>query len=269
MPGDEHLEALIAKAKELEAEAIRIGEDGAPGRDLRARAAELRREALGERVYPVLVCCACYRLTGWVSAAGECDACVRRSRVQSAYADPHGGWVSAADTRAAAPERHRTPPLPLRTRLAAHLGKGTAPDRSLVHEWLRLVEPDETGPIDPEHGYEIEVAHRRELELVEGTGVLVSFSTATHRFADSGWQELETTRLARSDVLVPTEFPGALPVEQLIEAWTDYQRNVHEFNGRVWETQAAAREAARQAEEARATALREQRGVSELLDEDP
>jgi len=255
-------EALLAQARELDDEAIRVGEHSSAGRELRARAGELRRQALGERVYPVIVCASCFHLTGWTTGGGECDPCARRSLLRAAYADPHGGFVASVDARAPA----SPPQAPHKGRLP-HLGRGAA-DRSRATEWLRLVVPDETGPIEPEQGYEVEVAHRQELVPVEGDGVLVAFSTATHRFANDAWVRLDTTRFPRSELLVPTEFHGSLPVEQLVEAWGDYQGAVHAFNARKWEAEAPARETARQAERAHADALHEQRHVADLLEED-
>jgi hypothetical protein len=103
---------------------------------------------------------------------------------------------------------------------------------------------------------------------VEGDGVLIGFTTSTHRFAESGWTRFDTTRVARSELLVPTEFHGSLPVEQLLDAWGDYQSAVHAFNANKWATERPAREDARQAARAREDALREQRHVADLLDED-
>ena len=59
---------LPAEARRLEDEAIEAGEETAKGRELRAQAAALRVRALGERVYPVLVCGQCFTVTGWLSA---------------------------------------------------------------------------------------------------------------------------------------------------------------------------------------------------------
>ncbi|HEY3920732.1 MAG TPA: hypothetical protein VGL76_01345, partial [Gaiellaceae bacterium] len=98
--------------------------------------------------------------------------------------------------------------------------------------------------------------------------VLIRFSTAAHRFVDGSWIRLERTHVSNSELPVPTEFSGALSVEQLLEAWTDYQSAVHAFNANRWAAAAPAREAVRQAGRARADALRDQRNVSDLLEED-
>lgn len=255
-------EAPLVQAHQLEADAIGVGETSDEGRGLLARAGELRRQAAGERVYPVLVCVNCFHLTGWTTSAGVCDPCARRALLRAAYADPHGGFVSNLDARIAPPKPH----VPLKARLA-HAGKGSA-GQSRVTEWMRLVEPDETGPIEPDEGYEVEVAHRQELTPVEGDGVLVSFTTSTHRFAGDAWARLETTHFTRTELLVPTEFHGSLPVEQLVEAWGDYQAAVHAFNACKWDETGPARERARQAAQAHADALHEQRHVVDLLEED-
>jgi hypothetical protein len=60
--------------------------------------------------------------------------------------------------------------------------------------------------------------------------------------------------------------PG-VPVEQLVEAWGDYQAAVDAFNRDTWAAQATRREAQRQASTAHDEAMREQAGVVDLLDE--
>jgi hypothetical protein len=232
---------------------------------LRAQAAALRTQALGEKIYPVLTCRSCLRLTGWLSNDGNCDACVRRAQLQHAYSDSHAGWVNVSDARQPlAPQ----PDLPLRDRLAAGLGRSKALKRIEAGRWLAFVEPGETGPIDPEPGYELEIARRDEVELTDGSGILVRFSSVAYRFAESGWQQIEKTKIAHRDIAVPTEFPAALPVEQLVEAWGDYQEAVAAFNRRVWGGEEQRREAERQAGEAHEQALREQRHTADLLHED-
>ena len=254
-------EQLLGQAAALEKQALEAGEATPRGGELRRQAAELRRQALGPRTYPVLMCSNCFQLTGWLTSAGECDLCARRALVQSAYANPHGGFVDLTDARPPKPESHAS----FRSVLA---GFGLSSDRARVAEWLKLVVPDETGPVEPEENYEVEVAHRDEVAPVEGSGALVRFSTATHRFVDGSWTRLETTKAPRSQLLVPTEFSGALPVEQLLAAWSDYQVAVHGFNADRWALTAPAREAGRQAAIAHADALREQRHVTDLLQED-
>ena len=216
-------------------------------------------------MYPVLTCVECFRLTGWVNGDGHCDACVRRAQLNAAYSDSHAGWVSVADTRQAAA---RPPALPLRARVAAGLGRSQARARIVADRWLAFVEPGDTGPIEPELGYELEIARRDEVELTDGSGILVRFSSVAQRFTDSGWQQIEQTKIAHRDIPVPAEFPASLPVEHLVEAWGDYQGAVAAFNRRVWTAEEQRREAERQAGEAREEALREQRHTSDLLHED-
>src|SRR5262249_37485684 len=113
-------EELEAEARRLEAEAIVSPEDGPADRTLLQEAAAVRRQALGDRVSPVLVCSTCFRLTGWLDAQGRCDDCLRRAQVEAQYSDPHGGWVTVADGRAPV---QRPEPLPLGARLAALFGR--------------------------------------------------------------------------------------------------------------------------------------------------
>ena len=92
-------------------------------------------------------------------------------------------------------------------------------------------------------------------------------STATHRFDETGWLQLETTRISRWDTLTPAEFSAGLPIEQLAEAWGDYRAEVVMFNRAVWTRESERREDERQAQAERRDAFSEQRDVAELLDE--
>ncbi len=260
---DEAAGRLAQEAAELDARAagLGLGEDSPGGRELRSRAAELRVRALGARVYPVLVCGSCFRLTGWTDGAGCCDDCVRREQLRAAYADPHGGFVNLAGPT---PEAPRVAARPLRARLGARLHR----DEAAAREWLMLVDPDETGPVSPEAGYEVEVARRREVAAADGSDtIVIRFSTATCRFDGSGWEHLSTTRIAHSLILVPAEFSAALPIEQLAEAWGDYGIAVETFNREAWQRESGSRERARQAEQARQDAIESQRNAVELLRE--
>jgi hypothetical protein len=222
----------------------------------------LRVRALGPRPYPVLTCKACFHLTGWLSARGSCDACVRHDAFQAAFSDPHGGWVSMAPTVPAASATRRA-----RGRFAGLL-TGHGRDERLVESWLRHVEPGDTGPIEPEAGYELEVAVRDEVELTDGTGMLVRFAIAAHRFDGGNWARLAGTRVTRSAIPNPTGFAAALPVEQLVEAWGDYQAAVAGFNRAAWARLSEQRDAERRAQEERDAALAEQRHTVDLLQED-
>jgi hypothetical protein len=259
-------EALLEHARRLEAEAITLGEEGQRGRALRAEAAASRLEALGERPYPVVVCDRCFTLTGWLDAGGSCDRCARR-RLRLAAEAASGGFARGP----AAPgylRRQPAPPAPLSLRLAARLGRRQVLARTLAQRWAEHVEPDLSGPIVPEPGYELEAAFRDEVERCDAHGILVRFTTATVRFAGAGgWERLETTRLGRSALPNPAEFAAELPIEALAEAWGDYRTQVTLWNRRVWVEVAAAREQARSGALDRAETLREQQNTSQLLKE--
>jgi hypothetical protein len=250
---------LLAQARALEAQAARAGELTSHGRSLLAEAAQLRVRALAGRAYPVFVCSECSRVTGWLGRSGRCDSCLRRAQTRAAYTDPRAGFVVLEDAR---PQRART-----------HTGRGlvarvlAGPGRAKADAWLARVDPNTTGPIDPEPGYGIEAAHRDEVAAVDGSGMLVRFRTATHRFDGHGWDELETTRIAHHQLLVPSEHAAGLPAEQLVAAWLDYQAEVDGVNREAWSHESARREADRVARAAQADMLREQRGAVELLDE--
>src|SRR5262249_28175902 len=99
------------------------------------------------------------------------------------------------------------------------------------------------------------------------SGIVVRFSTATRRFDGGGWIRLESTRISEHDLPVPAQFSAGLPMEQLAEAWADWQGAVETFNPAAWARQSAALAAARRARAAHEAVLAEQRGVSELLDD--
>jgi hypothetical protein len=255
---------LPTQVQVLEAQAADAGESSPAGRSLLAQAARLRVQALGERSYPVVVCSECFRVTGWTDAGGLCDPCVRSRQREAAYSDPHGGFVVLGDSRpVTAPAEPQAGPS-LVGRLLG--GKG-ARERARVETWMTRVEPDDTGPIAPEEGYELEVAHRDEVEAADGSGMLIRFRPATHRFADGRWVPLETTRIGSRDLLIPVEHAAGLPAEQLVDAWLDYRTAVDELNRVRWSRESGERESRRVARAEHDDALREQRDVLELLDE--
>ena len=256
-------EQLLAEARELEDDAIWSAEGG-PSRERREQAAALRRQALGETSYPVLGCSECLRLTGWLSTGGLCCDCVQRHQREREYTDPHGGWVAVADRR---PEVEPPPLLPLSARIGAFLGLRRSLRRATSAAWQSRVEPDDTGPIEPEEGYELEIAHREQLPAPDGSGYIVGFSAFTHRFDEGGWVQLDTTRIGPLGTLTPAEFSAGLPIEQLADAWGDYCGEVTAFNRGAWVKESERREAARQAASARADLLADQAGVAELLDD--
>jgi hypothetical protein len=257
----ESAEELSKQALELDAEAARAGDESATGRKLRAQAAELRIRAIGERIYPVSFCASCFRLTGWTDAAGNCDSCVRRRQLLAAYADPHGDLVPMATP----PEPARVAGKPLRSRLAALVDPGDAANR----EWLSLVEPDDTGPISPEAGFELEVARRDETPAADdSSAIVIRFFTTTAHFDGKTWERRGTTRIRHAEILVPTEFSAGLPIEQLTEAWGDYGNAVALYNRAAWQRERDAREQQRQAQQAGRDTLAGQQHVTELLHEE-
>jgi hypothetical protein len=256
---------LLARAYKIEAEAARTHDPRVNPSAWLAEAAELRRRALGDRVYPVLTCSSCFRLTGWRDANGLCDACLRRAQLDAVYADPRSGWITLPDSRR---ELVQQPDPPLGKRLAASFGFRRGLRRAVARAWLTRVEPGETGPAAPETGFELGVAHREEVHAADGSGLVVRFSTATHVFDGDSWVRLDSTRLAERSTLTPREFPAALPIEQLAEAWGDFRAEIDAFNRHVWEDELDRREAEREALAAREQMLREQRGTAGLLDED-
>jgi len=257
MSADNAADELFAEARRLETEAVETTEER---QELRRRAAALRVQALGPRIYPVLVCQSCFVVTGWTDAAGRCDACIRHAQLRAAFADPHGGWVTMNDLR--------SPPETAQAHAAhRHLPHLRHPDAVHDRAWLSRVEPDATGPLWPEDEFPIEVAKRGEIDAVDGSAVIIRFSTLTHVYRGHEWVALEKTRIAMHGLLVPAEFSAGLPIVQLAEAWADYRAAVDSFNRNAWTTESAAREAARIARQDHDDTMREQRHVSDLLDE--
>jgi len=258
---------LLAEAERLVREAIEQGEESAPGRELRAKAAALRVQVIGKRSYPVVVCQGCFGVTGWLSSEQRCDACLREEQLEAAYRDPHGGWVSVAAAHVQPSREPKPESATLRGRLMGLKHPGEAHQRALVTAWMTRVRPDETGPIAPEDGYQVEVARRDEVEAADGSGMLIRFHAATARFHAGAWVDLQTTRIPRHELLAATEMPASLAAEQIVDAWGDFRAAVDAFNGRAWAAGAAQRETQRQADAAHEDAMREQRGALELLDE--
>jgi hypothetical protein len=245
--------AALLAAQRLEARALEAGEHGPQGLALRDRAARLRRRALAGRPYPALVCISCLAVTGWLDRDGSCDRCLHGRLLSESFADPHGSWVDLSDMR--------TPPSPRTTRRGLFRSR---PDNRAVHaEWLRLVDPDETGPIEPEDGYVVEVAQRSEHDAGDGSCVLVQFTTAAHRFHGASWSKLASTTVATGAILTPATFPTDLPIEQLAEAWGDFRNEIHLFNANRWESQRRDAE-----EHVRAERTERRTSIADLLDDD-
>lgn len=243
---------LLDQADALDDEAL--GSAGAKKDELRKRAAGLRVEALGAKPYPVLVCASCFCLTGWLDDDGVCVAdAVRRQ------ADGAGGFVDVRDDR----PRYEDSPAPLGRRVARARGLGTQRDRA--REWLLWVEPGETGPVDPEEGWEIEAPLSFERPAPSGPHLLVHFDTRSLRFEDGAWRPAETTRGGKLRRLVPREFPASLATDALAEAWADFKEEVAEHNRAVWSAETEGRAARAAAEEERRLAGEVESGTSELL----
>lgn len=193
------------------------------------RAAELRVQALGTKPYPVLICPHCFALTGWRDTTGTCLECWARRR-------EHNWNEPLPDARARLDEK----PVPLMRRVKRTLGVGTARDRA--REWLSRVEPDDTGPIEPEEGWEIEVPVKYDIADPEGGAHrVVRFDVQSYRFEYAAWRACDTSRGGKPRRLVPREFPASLPIEQLAEAWADFVAEVAEHNRRVWRTETERR----------------------------
>ena len=215
---------LVARARELEAAAERATGEGRSGDAHRKEAAALRIRALGERPYPILVCVECSQLTGWVDAAGVCERCARSRELREAWTAPHGGWVDLTDHSASAPQAERR----------FRLGRRRHREDAILKSWLAHVDPGVTGPSAPEVGFELELAHRDEVEAPDRSAVVVRFTTTRHRFDGESWSRTDGPRIAYDDLWLPAEFPASMPSEQLEEAWADYIAAVESINRRSW-----------------------------------
>ena len=244
---------LLAQAAALDAEAIAAHSDERPQAVLRRQAAELRVQALGARPYPVLICSSCFRLTGWLGADGVCAPELRHRRHAGA------GWPQAGAGRLPLPAESG----PLLRRMRRTLGVGGRRDRARA--WLARVEPGETGPVAPEEGWELEVGVKFEQEAPEGPDLLVYFDAASVRFEYGAWRPVDGTHGGKPRRLVPREFAASLPVEALVEAWTDFLQEVGDHNRSVWHAETARRVAHAAEIRARHEAAELQRGTSDLL----
>jgi hypothetical protein len=255
---DERAE-LLAKARALEAEAA-AHDEGPASLALRIEAAHLRVQALGAKSYPVRVCSTCARVTGWTSGPGQCNSCLRRTKLAAEYADPHGGFVVLGDNRPAAGAESSGG---FRRLLLSRSARKRLADDA----WLSQVDPGTTGPVDPEPGYTVERPHRDEIQAADRSGMIVRFRSVTHRFTGDEWVELGTTTIGSDELLVPLEHSAGLPPEQLVEAWLDFQQDVDSVNRRRWSRRSDERDAALLDAESREIVLRTQQGAADLLDE--
>lgn len=213
----------MATVDELVAQADRLD-----ARHEYRQAAELRVQALGPKPYPVLVCAQCFAVTGWLGSDGACAMCWTRKLEASANTFlPAGAPVV------------ELPPVPAARRLKRLLGVGTAKDRA--REWLSMVDPDTTGPIEPEEGWTLEVAVKQDIPAPEGPHRLVRFDAQSMQFEQGSWRPCATSRGGKPRILVPRDLPANLPIEQLAEAWNDFEAEVASHNQSVWQAEAARR----------------------------
>lgn len=263
----ERREELFARSEELEGLAdTRCQRDAVEAQRLRHDAAALRLESLSNRPYPVAMCARCLALTGWVNAEQLCDHCLRSQKLREEFRDPHGGFVHLDDH----PSDELLDETPrVRRQIAWTRAARASRKRLVASRWLERVDPDKTGPIDPELGFEVEVAHRREGESTDGDTNLVWFTASTHVFeAENGWRRLRATRTSLRTLVAAAEFPVTLPIDQLAEAWGDFQNATYLFNVARWSQESKRRESIREAQQRRAEQRRDQQDVAALLHED-
>jgi hypothetical protein len=214
----------------------------------------------GEKPYPVLVCSTCSKLTGWLGSGERCDSCIDRALRKTAYAS--GGWVDVTGNGPHNPAAEAGPAA--WKRAAAAVGWRAPLREERAATWLRHVEPGETGPVDPEQGFEIAVADRTESAAPEGADLLVRFFVRAVAFDRDGWRPLVGVRLP--DPRTPSVFPASLAIEQLAEAWNDFRAEVREVNRARWSEESERRDRESREEQERLQARREQHGTSGLLD---
>ena len=246
--------ALLAQADALDGEAAGLDEAEPRRSELLKRAAELRVQALGARPYPVLVCPACFCLTGWLDDDGVCAVDAARRDVGAT-----SGFYDVRDSR----PRFEEPPAPLASRIGRALGLGTRRERERA--WLARVEPGQTGPTQPEEGWELEWPISFERQAPSGPHLLVHFDTQSIRFDQGAWREADTTRGGKPPRLFPREFSASLATDALAEAWADFKEEATAHNRALWTAEVAAREARTAAEEERRLAAETERGTSGLL----
>jgi hypothetical protein len=245
---------LLRQASALDAEAGAALESSAHSATLRRQAAELRLQALGEKPYPVLMCGACFCLTGWLDSNGVCAIDAMRRQEQEAT-----GLRDVRDLRVRAPTARE----PLARRIRRALGVATRRDRA--REWLKRVEPDETGPIEPEESWEIEAPTKYEWPAPEGPHLLVCFDVESLRFEDSAWRRIGTSRGGKPRTLVPRQFSASIPIDQLAEAWNDFEEEVAAHNRGIWQAESERRAARSEAAAERRAAAELEHGTDRLL----
>jgi hypothetical protein len=231
-------------------------------RDRLREEAAARVRSLGEKTYPVLVCSTCFQLTGWLGSGDRCESCIHGELRRAAYADPASGWVDVSGG-GSRPGPVENAPSGWK-RAAAAVGWRGPLTEERVAIWMKHVDPGETGPVDPEEGFEIAVADRTEGPAPEGVDLLVSFFVRSVGFDGGRWTPRVGVGLPVPGT--PDVFPASLPIEELAEAWNDFRGEVDEANRARWSEEAATRDLDQQVEEELLRARREQHGTSELLD---
>jgi hypothetical protein len=246
---------LLQRADALDEDASSVAVGGREAEErLRRQAGELRRQALAGRGYPTLLCDVCFHLTGWLAESGRCVFCEERRLMEEA-----NEFLGLRDGRVATPAASGSPWR--RTRRAF----GLAGRRDRLRQWLSRVEPDGTGPAAPEDGWELEAPVKYDRRRPDGIGYLVCFDVQSVRFEYSEWRNIATTPGGKPRVIGPREFAASLPMEQLAEAWVDFEEEVARHNERIWRAERERREQERRLAAEQQAAEEVERGTSELL----
>jgi hypothetical protein len=176
--------------------------------------------------YPYLTCARCQRPTGWVDYAGACDSC--------------GGKNLNPVTRA-------------QSRAYAGAGRFTLSKARREHQrmkaWLAQT-GDGGGPLVPERGFSLWIPYRYEQLSQDGSETLLKFAVERAQWDGRRFQPVDMHVCWSGDVKnlpkepvwdFPLAFSALEPVEELVDAWWDFKRLVHEHNATEWQQLEAVR----------------------------
>jgi hypothetical protein len=258
------------------------------------RAADLRREAYGDRDYPVLACKRCYRLTGWVSEdtavwdaddgshVGHCDYCLWTERVvrmgrdgglsDQAWAKVNTAYFSLGGRYDAAvkAEYRGVKRGPGRAPLIGWFGRRRRYELARARAWGRVVHDllTDWGPATPEDGYTLWIPERFEALSVDGQMLLVHFWASSYRWEQGRFKRLGA-KLNQDVFTMPAVFPATIAPQALAVAWHDFRIEVAYRNRTEWQkrvTQAAQEELKTSAALAHHELLEGARGTAALLE---
>jgi hypothetical protein len=232
-----HQERLAAAQRELEAQRLSLKERGLD--------------------YPLEVCEGCERVVGWLSEPlnglahsdpegyRRCLDCLSKNvfgkklELELIYHPLIDRVIrfrgkNAEEQIEEALRRLSDPSLSLRVRALRRLGRPRRYQLEQLRNWRRFVgeswrEEPPLGMIPALWG-----AEKTEAKAPDASGRLILFKIGRYRWQGDHWQRLRRSPSVRPQTKTPTVFSASLPLEQLLDAWADFQRELAKRNYVDW-----------------------------------